>query len=406
MDQRLHDGRTMRRPLWFWIGLVGSCWLPALAYAQSSSTPSGTSTPTGISSTGGVGVQLKLVGDQSYTAQAQRGTPLGKAQCDKKVDLTFVLTGLALGPKSAKYVEIYRGTNCNTMESKDGVGNDDCVRISFISRNQSSTFEMPVIPIEDVCSSMGDVTLWFLPVDTLGTNATLSFFGKYELPLDTIPPNAPANVRGGSGETQIQINWTRSDNNISRNLIVWDAKPVTVTDTTTTDAPVVGDGGAAGGSAAGSGAAGSSAAGATDEADGGAIVIPEPECTSSLLTPGQALDVNKLPKGLGHKEAVGNVESFTLSGSEINSARAAVAILAQDLAGNWSVLSNVTCVNVVDTTGFWDEYKVNGGDAEAGCACSLPGSRAAGTRHAASGLLAALALLGIAVVRARRKRLT
>jgi hypothetical protein len=382
VDQRLHNGRAMRRTLWFWVGLVGSCWLPAFALAQSSTE----TTPTATSTSGGIGVQLKSVGDESYTSQALRGTPLGKTQCDLKVNLVFVLTNLAVGSRSPKYIEIYKGTACNTTEGKDGLGNDDCERIKFINRTQSSTYEMLDIPIEDVCNSEGDVTLWFLPVDTLGTNANITPYGMYDLPLDTIAPNPPANVKGGDGETQIRITWERTDSNISRNWLIWDPKPVSGVITT--------DGGSAGSAAV------------TDDDGGTDDGIVDTSCGSPLLTPGEAIDVDKLPKGLSRKQAVGNVESAELSGSDINSPRAAVAVVSQDLAGNFSVLSNVTCVNVVDTSGFWDEYKVNGGDADGGCACSLPGSLTAGTRHTAGGLLAAFALFGLVIVRMRRKRLS
>lgn len=386
MDQGLHDGRTMRSPVWFWLSLAGSCWLPGFALAQS---PTGTAIPTTSTTTsGGIGVQLKSVGDQAYTSQALRGTPIGKTQCDEKVDIVFVLTNLAVGSRSPKYVEIYKGTSCNTTEGKDGVGDDDCVRIKYENRTQSSTIQMFTIPIEDLCNSEGDVTLWFLPVDTLGTNANITPYGVYDVPLDTIPPNAPANVKGGNGQTQIRVTWDRTDTNISRNWLIWDPKPVTAVPA---DAGATTDGAEAGSSA-------------TEEADGGDTGTVDPSCGSALLMPGQAINIDKLPKGLHRKEAVGDVESAELSGDEIDSPRAAVAIVAQDLAGNWSVLSDVACVNVVDTSGFWDDYRVNGGDAEAGCACSLPGSRAGDARHAPSSLLAMFALLGLALVRRRSKR--
>jgi hypothetical protein len=229
-------------------------------------------------------------------------------------------------------------------------------------------------------------------VNTLNSTATVMPYGVFELPLDVIPPNAPTNVDGGDGETRIRVTWERADANISRNYVIWDPKPIT--ETTPADAGVT-DGGD------GMGAAGSS--GSTEDDGGTDDESADPSCISTLMKAGDTIDVDHLPKGLHMKPAVGDVESFELSGDLINSPRAAVAVVAQDLAGNVSVLSNVTCVNVVDTTGFWDDYKVNGGEAEAGCACSLPGTRASG-RHARGGLLATFALLGLAVARARRKR--
>jgi hypothetical protein len=396
MDQRLHVGRTMTRPLWFWLGLLGSCWLPAFALAQSI----GTSSPTTTSSTtGGLSVQLKLVGSTPYTSGALRHTQIGKTQCDAKVDLTFIVSGLASGTSSPRYLEILKGTNCYTMESKDGIGNDDCVRIKYVNRRQNVTLEQFTIPITDLCGAEGAVTLWFLPVDTLDTSAAITPYGVYEVPLDTIAPIAPVNVRGGAGETQISVNWERSDSNISLNYVIWDPKPITTT--VAADAGLITE---AGTDASGAEAAGSSAVDNSD--DGGVTDTGTSACSSSLMAPGETIDPANLPKGLFKKTARGDVESFILSGSDINSPRAAVAIVAEDLAGNVSVLSNIACVSVVDTTGFWDAYKQNGGDADGGCACSLPGSRLTAAGHTAGGPLAALALLGLAVMRVRRKRLT
>jgi hypothetical protein len=401
MDQRLHVGRTMTRPLWFWLGLLGSCWLPAFALAQSSIGTSTANAATTSSSSGGLLVQLKYVGEQAYTSKALRGTPIGKSDCDAKVNLTFYVSGFSVGASSPKYVEIYKGTNCANTEGRDNLGDDDCVRVSYQNRTQNTTLQQFKIPIEELCSTNGAATVWFLPVDTLDTNATVMPYGVYEVPLDTLAPNAPTNVKGGDGETQIQVSWERSDTNISRNWIIWDPKPITST-VGASDAGLTADGGGADSAAAGSGAAGQD----ETDADGGTTPIGQTVCGSPLLTPGEAIDVDKLPKGLHRKEARGDVESFQLSGDEIDSPRAAVAVVAQDLAGNVSLLSNVACVNVVDTTGFWDAYQQNGGDAEAGCTCSLPGSRTSTARHTAGGLLAALALLGLAVVRSRRKRLS
>jgi MYXO-CTERM domain-containing protein len=325
-----------------------------------------------------------LVGDESYTSKDFRKTPIGKDQCDEGVDLSFRLSNLFIGTSAPKYIEIYRGTDCNTTEGKDGLGDDNCERIKYVNRNSSSVQDIE-LPLKDLCDSEGDVTLWFLPVNTLGTNAVVTPYGVFQLPLDVIAPTAPVNVRGGDGETEIRINWERSDTNISRNWIIWDPKPVT--DTTVTDSGVTAE--------AGTGGSGDDA-GATEGST-------DPSCVSSLLKPGEMLDVDKLPKGLGKKEQVGDVESALLSGNDINSPRAAVAVIAQDLAGNFSPMSNIACVNVVDTSGFWDDYKQNGGDAESGCACSLPGSPATGGKSV-GGLMSLLAVLGLVIVRARRKR--
>jgi MYXO-CTERM domain-containing protein len=338
----------MRRPLSFWLGLVGSCWLPALAFAQSS-TPT---TPLTDATAGGLGVVLLTVGDEAYNAQ--RRTPLGKSTCDAGANLHFRVTNLSVGSGSPKYMEIYKGTACYTTDAKDGVGDDDCMRIKYEDRTQSSMVQEFDLPISDLCSNEGDVTIWFLPVDTLDTNQAVTPYGVFELPLDVIPPDAPSNVRGG--------NW-----------ILWDPDPV-------------------------SGSDGADEDGGTDGSEGTAA------CGSPDLMPGQEIDLNHLPEGIRRKESVGDIVKDELSGDQIGSDRAAVAVVAQDLAGNWSVLSNVACVEVVPTNGFWDAYKEAGGEAEQGCSCSLPGSHTSGAPLTARGLFAALGVLALAALRIRRKR--
>jgi hypothetical protein len=356
----------MTRRISFWFALLGSYGLPALALAQSStpSTPTN-QTPAG-STIGGLTVTLLTVGDDAY-AMVGVPKPLGKTACDQNLNLHFRVSGFPVGPTSDKYVEIYRGSACNTTDSKDGVGDDECVRIQFENRNQSSPVQEFDVAISEVCSSEGDVTIWFLPVDTLNTNASVLPYGAFDLPLDVVPPDAPANVRGGSGETEIPVKWERNDETISRNWLVWDPNPV------------MGEDLDAGGES------------------GGQV------CGSANLMPGQAIDLSNLPQGLRRREIVGDVASAKLSGDEVGSKAAAVAVVAQDLAGNDSVLSNTACIFVVPTMGFWKAYLEEGGDAEQGCVCSLPGAGGPTGGHPMRGVFAVLGLFAVCW-RLRRKR--
>jgi hypothetical protein len=113
-------------------------------------------------------------------------------------------------------------------------------------------------------------------------------------------------------------------------------------------------------------------------------------------------DPKKLPTELGGKKLTGKVSSATINGDDLGSKLAAVGVIAVDLAGNASPVSNIACVKVVPTTGFWDKYKANGGKAESGCACSLPGAPI----DVAAGWPVGLVLGGLALrgVRARRRR--
>jgi MYXO-CTERM domain-containing protein len=82
---------------------------------------------------------------------------------------------------------------------------------------------------------------------------------------------------------------------------------------------------------------------------------------------------------------------------------AAVAVISDDLAKTTSVLSNISCLQVVETNGFWEKYKASGGDAEQGCVCSTPGAGHRGTSNAQWPWLAGL--LGVVgFLRTRRRR--
>jgi MYXO-CTERM domain-containing protein len=111
------------------------------------------------------------------------------------------------------------------------------------------------------------------------------------------------------------------------------------------------------------------------DGDGGASV--EGECTSEILKQGEDVNLDELAdnRNIGIDEVPGKVEKTTVSGDSLGARRVAMAVVAADLAGNISQISNVDCLQVVATNGFWDTYKANGGEAETGCACSTPGTR-------------------------------
>jgi hypothetical protein len=169
-------------------------------------------------------------------------------------------------------------------------------------------------------------------------------FGTFDLETDADAPDAPTEVTGGSGENRIPVDWDTDSSDIDRFIVYIDNEP--------TEAP----GGAAGTSA---------------DVDGGGAVTTG-DCGSALLIAGT--DADSLPSSVRQKQ----VNEPTASGVEltpddIDGTSAAVAVVAIDEAGNSSPLSNVGCVKVVPTEGFWDRYEANGGQGQAGCPCSALG---------------------------------
>jgi MYXO-CTERM domain-containing protein len=220
--------------------------------------------------------------------------------------------------------------------------------------------------VKPICDlGEGDLNLYFLPAaNTTEASGIVEIYGQYLLKIDKSPPTAPRDVNAGVGETAIPITWTVTSGDVANNMLIWDTDPV---------GALEGDGGAGG----------------------------DTECSSSILMQDDDTDLAALMKldNIRMKEVVGSVQTTTVSGSELGARRVAMAVVAEDLAGNISKISNVDCLQVVATDGFWDIYKAEGGTAEPGCACSTPGTRAS----LASGIVP-IALVMLAWGVRRRKR--
>jgi MYXO-CTERM domain-containing protein len=130
------------------------------------------------------------------------------------------------------------------------------------------------------------------------------------------------------------------------------------------------------------------------------------DCSTSSLTAGADFDPESasLPDGVVTRHIKEKVSKATLSSAEvgITEGQVAVAVIAEDLGFNRSVLSNIACAHVVPTTGFWDAYRAGGGEAGPGCACATPGAGLPNA-HMAWPVLAALGLLAGARRRLRRR---
>lgn len=354
----------MMRPLGFWIALCACLALPAFALALPDDDDDDDESSLGANTDGGLSVQLFI---DNTAVDLQDPDPLGKRACDENWPLVFEVTGFATGSSSAPLVEVWYGDGCQNSSKRDLVEENDCTQIGEAEdRNESDLEQTFTIPMVEFCDLKGDIRIYFLPVESVNSSRDISTYGVYKLSIDTSPPGAPTNVRSKPGETEIPIDWNLGDDNVFQNFLVWDTAVVSPDDLEGVDA--------------GSGTSG--------------------DCASATLIPGADLDLSNLPDTT-HQEMVGNVRSHTLDGTRIGADRVVLGIVAEDRAGNRSVLSNVTCVSVVLTDGFWDGYKNAGGDIEEGCACSLPGASSRTNRLAFVPLLLAAVLVAL---RIRRKR--
>lgn len=363
MDQRLHNGPTMMRPLGFWLALFAWLALPAFAFAQDDDSDSDENT-LGLNNSGGLGVVLYI--DQKTVDL--RKNPLGKRACDENWQLAFEISGFATGQDTEPLVAIWYGDNCNSEQKRDLVEENDCKQIGTPQERETRNLEQTfTIPMEEFCDlTTANIDVYFLPVDSDRSSGTIDTYGVFRLVIDLDPPEPPTNVRSQPGETEIPIDWEPNDSNIFQNWLVWDTVPVGAEDLEGLDAGAIG----------------------------------ESDCLSASLIPGQEFDLSSPPPGI-RQQAVSDVRSYSLNGTTLGADRVALGIISEDLAGNRSLVSNLTCVTVVPTDGFWDAYQNAGGDIEQGCACSLPGQRPRPNRLAFVPLVLAVVLVAL---RSRRKR--
>ena len=347
--------------------LLGLLILPAVARAQNAG--SGAS-PFPTSSTGTIPVDLLTLDGDVYDDRQNKG--INNDQCERDVEIVFQLRSLNTAPSGSNYIQLWVGATCQNGENRDQVGETDCKRIAVPDdawriSNIMQDFKTTVKLLCDVGD--GPLDLFFLPTpNTSDAAGNIQAYGGYKLTIDKMGPLAPSNVVAGTGETEIPIRWTvNSVADVFTNHLVWDKDP----------------------------------AGGVSVDDGGASA--DGECTSSILIEGEDINLNDLKenRNIATKEVPGKVDHTTVSGDELGAQRVAMAVVAADLAGNISKLSNVDCLQVVATDGFWDAYKAAGGEAEPGCGCSTPGTRTS----RASGLLPiTLLVLAWGVRRRTRKR--
>jgi MYXO-CTERM domain-containing protein len=128
------------------------------------------------------------------------------------------------------------------------------------------------------------------------------------------------------------------------------------------------------------------------------------DCNSNYLHEGSKFEPDARPTGLYVRNTESISTSWSFDGALFKGVkRVPVVVVAEDLAGNLSRQSQVACITVEPTTGFWERYKASdGGDAGPGCACSAPG---APTRRSTALLATPVALLLVgAFVRRRIRR--
>ena len=270
---------------------------------------------------------LVRIGDQEVEAISP--APLNAKQCEADANVVFELRNV---DTSAKNVDVWQGADCNTMAARIGDAMN-CVYIGTKATEEQTQLEVEFPASQLACEGADKtVKLFFLPVTMSMAADDVTTFAEFSLEVDTLPPAAPTGVTGGSGQNQIPVSWDATESEVERFLVYWDAIP----------------------------------------SDGA--------CESDVIAAGDEVDPDSPPVADNPKVAGMSATKLNLGGGDINGDRAAVAVQAQDLAGNVSPLSEIVCVDVIPTVGYYERFQQNGGGDTEGFNCNLgaqPGNAAA-----------------------------
>lgn len=280
------------------------------------------------------------------------------------------------------------------------------------------------------------ITLFFMLV--VGNAAPLATTTWTQTSIDLWGPSAPTGVTGGSGETRIHLDWTRSvDTDLIRYDFYCDPAPGALLDASTQPGsdgsatklsllpPVPGlrpfafDGGiggatgtggvsAAGGATAAGGAGGTSATGGGGGTagsggapsldgsvgpvtDAGTAATGSTCNTSSILVPGVVPDDSYASHKCGSVDGI-SASSGTATGLT-NGIQYTVAVVGVDGVFNPGPFSGQVCATPQEVTDFFELYRQAGGKAGGGfCSLARPGRGPRGTAFALGGLAVALVL--------------
>lgn len=367
----------------------GTClWALAIAlWAHTASAQTaGTGGSTGSSGTatagGNIRIELKKIGTADYptNARANLSIPIGRTACGNPINpdntITVTVSGL-VGGNTFPYLEAWLATgnsNCNQGSRSTRVPDSaNCTKLEIPNSNQvqvaNRSFYDVEIKLGDTCVSEGTRPIYILQVASQNSTADATSYGVMDkLRVDTTPPDPPAGLDPGTGQTVIPLTWTANSVDTNDYFVLADK---------TQDGDV--DAGAFG-------------------PDAGV----NPGCPSVLLRSGLDFDPTSIPANLYSKNLTGQVmHEYKFNGNDFPGKKyVAATVVARDLAGNTSKMANIVCLTVTPTTGFWERYKDDGGAVEPGCACSAPGAHGA-----RGGALAGLALvLGFTYLRSRTRR--
>jgi MYXO-CTERM domain-containing protein len=365
-----------------WLAALMVSWGPR-ASAQVAGT-GGTVSSAPTAEDGNFNVDLIKAGGKDFNPQERTGRPIGLEACIQgSIEVT-----LSQLPNSAAYpyLEVWYSTGSGNCQMGDRAtrtsGSQNCTKLSHEKEseqvNSYRTFNTE-IDIKPVCrlneeqteGAEGPQTLYFLLLQSKGSAEQAQFYRAFTIKIDTHAPTAPKITLAGSGQTDIKLEWELPVSSTN----FWVAADYS-------NGALSSDGDA----------------GVTD---GG---VGSNDCNSNYLRAGDKFDPDARPTGLYVRNTESISTSWSFDGALFQGVKKVpVVVVAEDLAGNLSLQSEVRCITVEPTTGFWERYKAADGEAEVGCACAAPGA----PRHGRNAVLAtpvALLLVGAYARRRIRRR--
>jgi len=277
--------------------------------------------------------------------------PIGADDCAENIELTFTVSGLT----TANTLAVFYGSTCETGANRTGGGStaQTCFPVVDDDYLALGTQDITLTAQDLDCDESEELdvsrNLFFLSLPSatdatdVSTGNILAFTPAIE--VDTKRPSPPTGVAGDSGEVAIPIRWSLPTDTLRELIVYIDTE--------------VGE-----------------------------------NCVSTMMTAGEEVD----PNGLDVEDGLSPTSTgLTLRNAVEVGSKAAVGVVAVDLAGNVSVLSNIACIEGVPTTSWLDLHKAQGG--KTGDTCSAAPMT---TRTLATPFLW-LGAIGFLWLRARRR---
>lgn len=282
--------------------------------------------------------------------------PLGPAECALTDPVAFRLDGL---DNTGTFIDIWSGpggTDCSTVEARNPL-DGTCTSVTvtadtMLSGNPAQVdLNIPMSELIDCGGSSGGSTIWFLLANTLESTEVVTLSASLAVTYDQTPPGPPTGISDTSGDSMATITWTQAADTDIQRYDVW------------------GDRGSLGASCEASKATTSLVEGA-DFVDAGYVYLGQSTGSSAVVNPGEL--------GLADDQY------------------ATFVVISVDQALNASVVSEVSCISRVPTSGFCDASP----DCENCSAAGRVGLRASGPWSISA--LSLLFALGLGLARRRR----